>query len=438
MFHKATQFLTRELDPTGNLVPVRSISTSFQFETLCLVRKVVPFWPWRPNKYLPTSVKLQDVLQDTDTVDVGSSPQLKVTLKTSSQELGRIRGKVTANYVEVDSKASLDMSNIVGSFSVELIDISLNKLAEELDKIKLNLNHWLLQKLSKARAHGLGVVTQSIKARSKLLINKSLSGSGSLTLNIQPVTKVEADMRGNTNQEMVVEEGTILAFKVYDLGLHQDGTVDAPSTPTRSKCFFSDGLESRSDTEFMGMKDDIDREISELSNLDRVCSTKIWTLLCQLLPHENALAVLEYMITQHMDKVPPDVDCLDEGVNQHFTDLLEFLGWSGEDAEQLPNELNRSIAFLVNAMDNLDEQTVLEIPRLNTEERKQQIEHVEGMLKQECCGRQPEGEEALGAEELSEEMSRKEADKGTPPRHQRDRLFSLYIVLRAVVAMGVQ
>ncbi|RXM96407.1 Non-syndromic hearing impairment protein 5-like [Acipenser ruthenus] len=71
MFKQATKDIASELDPYGMLVPVPGANDSFKFELLYLVKKVVSLWPWKPVKYLPTGVKLEQVLVKGDTVDIG-------------------------------------------------------------------------------------------------------------------------------------------------------------------------------------------------------------------------------------------------------------------------------------------------------------------------------------------------------------------------------
>ncbi|XP_069047792.1 gasdermin-A2-like isoform X1 [Lepisosteus oculatus] len=454
MFHQATQFMTKELDPTGSLVPMRSIASSSQFQNLRVVRKVVPFFPWRPNKYLPTCVELKDILEQGDNVDAGLNSTLTITLTKSSEGNSSLSGQVTASQVEVDSKVSLDHTTNLGSFCVEVMDMDFNKLMKELQNAKIDMSHWLVQKLSRERAHGLGVIISSVRAKSQLLIKQSCSRRGYLKLSmapVVPVTEMQANMVNSNKWEMLVQEGTILAFKVYELSLRGDGKVGAVSSPTRKKTFISDGIAASETqihgTAFQEVKADIDKCFRELTVLDSKGSAMIWTLLTKLLAYSDALGVLEYMIAEGRtaaDEEPSLVEGLSPEAQQAVLELLQFLEpFQSETGEDQEHELQRALALLVDAFEDLNVQTVLNVTSLSQDLRQQQIQLVERKLEQKDVDVQLLKEEVPVAKELfiswevEEEPEEGENLSNQPPRDQvlQDKLLALYIVLRAAEAV---
>ncbi|KAK1174723.1 hypothetical protein AOXY_G2288 [Acipenser oxyrinchus oxyrinchus] len=464
MFKQATKDIASELDPYGMLVPVPGANDSFKFELLYLVKKVVSLWPWKPVKYLPTGVKLEQVLVKGDTVDIGQISRSVGTISSTSSRHVEFEGKVCVSAVETDGKAGITINRSLASTCIEKLEVSLDELMNSLPRIRFDMSHWLVKKLRKQKVDGLCLVIESIRAKNQLKLQETQSADGSMKFSAQATAKIGADINGRFQREIMVDEGTVLAFKVYELCISEDGRLCGAATPTKKKLSFIeyDGtvfLFKRirgtvfSCLDFGSLKAYIKKQLNEFDNLDKITRVRIWTPLSELLLHREALAVLEHMLEDSSvgdDGEPSPLDSLGDKEKQPIQKLLEFLGIPSNDAGDNYN-LVKSIKLFVCALNDLDEQTVTKICSLDKDVHKQQLQMVDTILEQglysTCTLEQNWTNELTGdglrlGKDLLTSCGLNISDDTKPGLNfalltsQKPRLLALYVTLCGVESLG--
>ncbi|XP_039614245.1 uncharacterized protein LOC120532376 isoform X2 [Polypterus senegalus] len=373
MFKKATKKIAYELDPTGMLIPVQSSNMSSKFKLLYLVKKVVSIWPWKPMKYVPTGVKLDKVLKEGDTRSIGQETNTKVTVSTSSVDEGKLRGTITTGICETDGKAKVSLLRSIGSTSLEAVEISLDDLMKTLERSKFDMSHWLIKKLQKDKVDGVGIVIQAVRTTNPLEVQMLTSARGSLKFYAEPLTQVSTAFSVNYEHKLTVEEGTILAFRVYELNIQHDGTLNIH-------------IPEDNVTDFKSLKSHMGKNFSEFTLIDKTTKTHLWKFLSKLLPSTEALSLLYQMLEINQPEYENELlatEALSEDMKQTFKDLEEFLGISASD-EDNPNELVRTLMIFVGVADDLDDLIMKYICRINKEARKQKLQLVETILEQVC------------------------------------------------------
>lgn len=457
MFKQATKDIASELDPYGMLVPVPGANDSFKFELLYLVKKVVSLWPWKPVKYLPTGVKLEQVLVKGDTVDIGQISRPVGTISSTSSRHAALEGKVCVCAVETDGKAGITINRSLASTNIEKVEVSLDELMNSLPRIRFDMSHWLVKKLRKQKVDGLCLVIESIRAKNQLKLQETQSADGSMKFSAQATAKMGANINGRFQREIMVDEGTVLAFKVYELCISEDGRLCGAATPTKKKLSFIeyDGMvDIKAEfPDFGSLKAYIKKQLNEFDNLDKITRVRIWTPLSELLLHCEALAVLEHMLEDSSvgdDGEPSPLDSLGDKEKQPIQKLLEFLGIPSNDAGDNYN-LVKSINLFVCALNDLDEQTVTKICNLDKDVHKQQLQMVDSILEQglysTCTLEQDWTNELTGdglrlGKDLLTSCGLNISDDTKPGLNfalltsQKPRLLALYVTLYGVESLG--
>ncbi|XP_051786004.1 uncharacterized protein LOC114654916 isoform X2 [Erpetoichthys calabaricus] len=373
MFKKATKKIAYELDPTGMLIPVQSSNISSKFKLLYLVKKVVSIWPWKPMAYVPTGVNLDKVLKEGDTRNIGQETNTKVTVSTSSIDEGKLRGTITTGIWETDGKATVSLLRSIGSTSLEAVEVSLDDLMKTLERSKFDMSHWLIKKLQMDKVDGVGIVIQEVRTTNPLEVQMLTSARGSLKFHAQPLAQVSTAFSVDYEHKLTVEEGTILAFRVYELNIQYDGTLNIH-------------IPEDNVTDFKSLKSQMGKYFREFTLIDKTTKTHLWKFLSKLLPSTEALSLLFQMLEFNQPESENELlatEALNEDMKQTFKDLEEFLGISASD-EDNPNELVRTLMIFVGVADDLDDLIMKYICRINKEARKQKLQLVETILEQVC------------------------------------------------------
>ncbi|XP_041082146.1 uncharacterized protein LOC121298896 isoform X2 [Polyodon spathula] len=269
----------------------------------------------------------------------------------------------------------------MASVCIEKLEVSLDELMNSLHRKRFDMSHWLIKKLRKQKVDGLCLVIESIRAKNQLKLQETQSADGSMKFRAQTTVKMGTNISGT--REIMVDEGTILAFKVYELCISEDGRLCGAATPTKKKWPFieHDGMADikAEFSDFGSLKAYIKKQFNEFDNLDKIARVQIWTRLSELLLHREALAVLEHILEDSSDGEPSPLDSLGDKEKQPIQKLLEFLGIPSNDADDRC-KLVKSISLFVSALNALDEQTVTKICTLDEEVHKQQLQLVESIL----------------------------------------------------------
>ncbi|KAJ8365111.1 hypothetical protein SKAU_G00139420 [Synaphobranchus kaupii] len=377
MFKKVTQMVLKLVDDGGELQSIPSAYESMQLDGLSIV-KIVKSRMWlffKTVRYLPTGVKLQD-LQGTDTVDFGECRQqrkLAVDITSKWQVNTGIKFPVsTIGKTEVNCQ----IQDTVSTSQIELVSESHDELRTKLQNRTVDEGHFLVQEMkSNKRILDLGVLYVVIKNKNALTLAQASKQEGRAKLSVTNIVSVDADCVVDGKQQLKLDAGCVLGFKVHPLNLK------TKKDPNRRPAIGSDGVAEFGEAvagDFPRLKKCVEAELRDFGEMERRVKELIWDPLYQTLKFPQALYALDYMLeggcvftdSSSLLEVPKSVHVLLERV--------------GPDSVESPNSLIHSIGFLVSALSELDEEAVTLIVDLDSDNRGQLLKLVEGVLEQVC------------------------------------------------------
>ncbi|XP_028558571.2 gasdermin-A [Podarcis muralis] len=214
LFHKATKSLSKELDPTGDLIPVRSVIDQQHFRPLCLVqRKRKQSW-WQTNRFQRTEYKLSDVLLSGDhaaKLEVQDSGSVTVVDHVDGKVEGNIGGRIEETRVEVVAAVSMSHSR---SVNVRKIYVHPQLLESATRDGKINLQHEFI-KQSKMIQRDLFVINEAVETVEETEFRESSNAEG----NIFYDTCINLKLKGGrgSKKAIIVPKSCILAFRAKQL-----------------------------------------------------------------------------------------------------------------------------------------------------------------------------------------------------------------------------
>ncbi|RXM95585.1 hypothetical protein EOD39_16701 [Acipenser ruthenus] len=172
-------------------------------------------------------------------------------------------------------------------------------------------------------------------------------------------------MEGGRMEEIVCEEDTVLACKAVQFTI---STTDEFS----NRRFFETIAVSE---DFKSLKRYIQREFSGFTSLNQSHRAEIWSLLSELLLHNEALTVLDSIMekTERGDGEKLSLDMLDEELRGPVQRLLDYRGTSN-------TEIFSLVMSFISMLDVLSGQTVDLICGLDMKTLREQLELVEIVL----------------------------------------------------------
>ncbi|EOA94379.1 Gasdermin-A1 [Anas platyrhynchos] len=205
MFKKVTQNVAKQMDPSGNLVPVESIVDQDHFRTLCLVtgKGKTSFRQFLP--YKRTEYKLHDVLlpgkddESDESIPCGDQQDSK-RFATAGRAHDQIDGFVSVDtkpvQVELGGSASFSKE---WSIKVEKKAVDVKQLEALSRKRKLNVDHPFIQQLRKMQQN-LYVVHETLEASDVVSYEESKEKTGQfaaqLYAKIRRIQRENREIRG--------------------------------------------------------------------------------------------------------------------------------------------------------------------------------------------------------------------------------------------------
>ncbi|XP_027301037.2 gasdermin-A [Anas platyrhynchos] len=248
MFKKVTQNVAKQMDPSGNLVPVESIVDQDHFRTLCLVtgKGKTSFRQFLP--YKRTEYKLHDVLlpgkdDESDESIPCRDQQDSKRFATAGRAHDQIDGFVSVDtkpvQVELGGSASFSKE---WSIKVEKKAVDVKQLEALSRKRKLNVDHPFIQQLRKMQQN-LYVVHETVEASDDVIYEESKEKTGKFAA--QLYAKLVAKGTCMRKQSITIPKSYILAFKVIQV-IIKDAAWEIHYFPeSKTPTFASDGVIGR-------------------------------------------------------------------------------------------------------------------------------------------------------------------------------------------------
>ncbi|XP_010600014.1 gasdermin-D isoform X1 [Loxodonta africana] len=418
-FSGVVRSVVRELDRTGELIPVDSLRSSTSFQPYCLVsRKPSTSWFWR-SRYTSVNLSIRDILDPNapepgvqcrgpfhfhDTMD--GRVQGSVELAAPGQ--GRIKGGAT---VSGSSSASMDV------FTLRVDPSTWETLHKE--RRLRQPEHKILQQL-RNRGDNVYVVTEALQTQKEVEVTRTHKQEGSGQFALPGVTCLQGEGQGHLSRKktVTIPSGSILAFQVAKLVIGPDWDIlllpdkkqrtfqkpPAAHKPTsrRADCLCSLGLPLLMDSiqqpirflsdgpteeravvtkDFAGLRAEVEPQAQELENLSKELRQEMLGALGRLLLDTPALQDLEEALEQGLccGRVEPR----DGPVGT----VLECLVLP---SQELVKDLAIPVFYLLGALTALSEtQHLLVAQALETRALPRQLELVGSVLKQSSPWQEP-------------------------------------------------
>ncbi|XP_062485936.1 gasdermin-A [Pezoporus occidentalis] len=362
MFKKVTQSIVKQMDPDGDLVPVRSILDHEHFRPLWLVRRKKQTIFQRSPRYKQTWYRLEDVLlpgQDGKSSESlipngGEQDSRQFLIKKSGTD--RIDGSliVPADPARAELKGAASLAS-EWSIKLQKKHIPPAKLEALKTERKINTNHTFLQQLQKT-GQNLYVVHETIETLEEASYQEISEADGNFMA--QFYVKFCANGTRGNKQSITIPKGCTLAFRAFKLAI-SDATWDV--------------LE--------GILGALEAEVKRNCHILSMLSSQLSIILLKAIKAVMGDGNLFQELSHKMEAV------LDEGdrgelktESAALKDLLSHLQHSSAD---ILLSMAAAITYTLDALEELSEdQHLLLLESLENKIVSQQLKLVESILKQ--------------------------------------------------------
>ncbi|XP_035259671.1 uncharacterized protein LOC118220133 isoform X1 [Anguilla anguilla] len=371
MFKKLTRILLEEVDNSGELKSISSVYESMRLDVLSVLKIVESkkFFIFKTESYRPTGFKLQDLLQGMDTVDFGGCHQDSIaTVDIKQKWEGNAGMKSTSSIPKTEINCQVDITGSTTEIKLESMSMSRSKLQNS----KIDERHILFKDMKEnKKILGLGVVYEVMKNKNPMILEQTTKGEGSAKILVINVASMEAGGKVECKQQLKLDAGCVLGFKVHPLYLK------TTKERTAKQFMCSDGmpeLEESVADDFPRLKWRVEAELRDFGDMDQSARKLIWVSLYKTLKSPQDLYELGCMLEEGI---------FTGSVSRSVQDLLQLLGLDSVESSDA-HDLVKPIGFLVSALSELNEEVVTLILDLDDEVRGQVLELVEGVLEQVC------------------------------------------------------
>uniref|UniRef100_A0A8C6JFM8 Uncharacterized protein n=1 Tax=Melopsittacus undulatus TaxID=13146 RepID=A0A8C6JFM8_MELUD len=358
MFKKVTESIVKQMDPDGDLVPVRSMLDHEHFRPLCLVRRKKQTTFQRYPRYKQTWYRLEDVLlpgQDEPLIPSGGEQDARQFLikKTGTDRIdGSLILPIDPTRGELTGAASL-----ANEWSIKLKKnhIPPTKLEALKTERKINTNHAFIQQLQKT-GQKLYVVHETIETMEEASYQETSDAEGKFMA--QFYVKFCAKGTRKNIQSITIPKGCTLAFRAFQLAISDawwdvlEGTLGALEAEVKRNCHI-------------------------LSTLSSQLSSILLTAIKAVMGDRNLFQELSHKMEAVLDEGDSDELKTESAA---LKDLLRLLQQSS--AHTLLH-MAAAITYTLDALEELSEdQLLLLLESLENKIVSQQLKLVESILKQ--------------------------------------------------------
>uniref|UniRef100_A0A672U072 Gasdermin A n=1 Tax=Strigops habroptila TaxID=2489341 RepID=A0A672U072_STRHB len=378
MFKKVTKSIVNQMDPDGDLVPVRSMLDHEHFRPLCLVRRKRKAIFHPSPCYRQTWYRLDDVLlpgQDGKSSESlilnggdQDSRQFLVKKSVSDRVDGSLRLSADPTRVELKGAASLAEE---WSIKLQKNHIPPPKLEALKTERKINTNHSFIQQLQKT-GQKLYVVHETIETLEEASFEETSGAEGNFMA--QFYAEFCAKGARENKQSITIPKGCTLAFRAFQLAISDAswGLHYFPEKLTRKLA--SDGVLQGT---LGALEAEVKRNCHILSKLSSQLSIIFLKAIKAVMRDRN----LFQKLSQKMEAV------LDEGdsgeLKTESAALKDLLSHLQHSPAHVLHSMATAITYTLDALEELNEdQLLLLLESLENKIVAQQLKLVESILKQ--------------------------------------------------------
>ncbi|XP_016075669.1 PREDICTED: gasdermin-D [Miniopterus natalensis] len=327
-FERVVKSVVRELDHSGELIPVDSLRSSTNFQPYCLLgRKPSSSWFWRP-RYTCVNLSIRDILEPND-----PEPAVECVGPFHFQDAvdGQLQGSmelVGPGQGKFSGGASVSGSSSA-SMNVCTLRVDPNTWVAMLQERRLRQpEHKILQQL-RSRGDDVFVVTEVLQTQKEVEVTRTHRHEGSGQFVLPGAVSFQGKGQGHLSRKktVTIPAGSILAFQVAQLVIGSDWDIlfipnkkqrtfelpqaggqsqwQCPSFSIRSSIerlkFLSDGSDEdrlAPTEDFQGLQAEVKAWARVLENLSKSLREQLLRGLGQVLRDELALETLEESLEQ--------------------------------------------------------------------------------------------------------------------------------------------
>uniref|UniRef100_UPI00398ECF37 gasdermin Eb isoform X2 n=1 Tax=Pristiophorus japonicus TaxID=55135 RepID=UPI00398ECF37 len=401
MFAKATSSFVKQIESSGDLIPVSSLNDSDKLQLLNLVTKRKKGWFWQKPKYHPSSFSLQDIL----TGDAPIKPA--VTESVFLKYEGKFEDKVGASTetqianlsFSLEGQDSISLESSFGNLKKQEFD--LHQLLKIAEKRAIHLDHSFVQQTCEKKNEILCIVNEKVITSQKCSISEHLQieekCGGTLGLKTK-ILKVSANDDGTISKDtdivLEIPPRTVIAYSVTELFINQSGQFEkcggfdkvllGKTKKDYASTLCSSCVDGANKSQMCAVRTDVPSETSlsilkpaieeakqqfqpfiELS--EEKCQ-QLFKFYCEFLYHEDVISLLENVLDELSSAEQPNLMELQELEStqaQKVKDLLQILGYSypnedgsSKNTDIATPELFTAAFYLFSALDGMSEESL--------------------------------------------------------------------------------
>ncbi|XP_040586429.1 gasdermin-A-like isoform X2 [Mesocricetus auratus] len=300
LFLRTTKSLVGELGRKGELVPVDSLSSSSRLRPFCLVRKKHRrhLWPW-DTPLIPTDFSLLDLLEPgCPEPEVNRSSPINIWEKVA----GGLSGAVSLSAGLQGQVAGSSNSACISALAVQTLWISPGTWEMLLEKRKLRSPRppFLQELQSRKERESLYVVTEAVETLQDAILQSQgqMLAAGQLSLLQLGHVQVQVQSHMDTEKVLSIPRGSILAYRVLQLAVEEDGWEGKLCRGTRRGIDFS---QDSGEIHLQSLQEQADGQLQDLATLSSELRLTLLGALRELLQDRQALQELEDTLEQALD-----------------------------------------------------------------------------------------------------------------------------------------
>ncbi|KAM4645527.1 gasdermin-A-like [Amazona ochrocephala] len=383
MFKKVTQSIAKQMDPDGELVPVRSMLDHEHFRLLCLVRRKRKTIFHPSPCYKQTWYTLEDVLlpgQDGKSSESlipngGEQDSRQFLIKKSGAD--RIDGNLTlpADLTRVELQGAASSAK-EWSIRLQKNHIPPRNLQALKTERKINTNHTFIQQLQKT-GQNLYVVHETIETLEETSCQETSKADGNFMA--QFYVKFCAKGTSESTESITIPKGCTLAFRAFQLAI-SDASWDLRYFPEKFKCSLV------CDDILQGTLGKLEAEVRRNCHILFTLSSQLSIILLKAIKAVMGDRNLFQELSQKMEAVLAGGDS--DELKTESPALEDLLSHLQQSPAHILLHMAAAITYTLDALEELsDDQLLLLLESLENKIVSQQLKLVESILNQREYGK---------------------------------------------------
>ncbi|XP_062925370.1 gasdermin Eb [Mobula hypostoma] len=373
MFAKAASSFVKQIESSGDLIPVSSLNDSDKLQLLSLVTKKKTGWFWQKPKYYPSSFTLQEILTDDTPIKpvVTESAFLKYEGKFEEKVEASTDTKFANLSFDLEGQDAVELKSSFGDLQKEEID--LQQLLKIVEKSTIQLSHPFVQQVCEKRNKVLCIVSEKVITLQKCSISEHTQieekCGGAMGLKTK-ILKVSVDDDGVVTKDagvaLEIPARTVIAYTVTELLVNHNGhfelclladkhggfdkaLLDRNTGGGANPLSCVDGAQKSKqsalnmdvpgETSLIILKpaiEEANQQFQPFLELNEENRQQLFRLCCEFLYHEEVIYFLENTLDELSSAEQPTLSGLqdlDSAQAEKVKELLQILGYSCSNGE---------------------------------------------------------------------------------------------------------